>query len=119
MSEASPIVVRSDPRGTLVAAELDGVPFAARRVFTVTGVPGGAVRGDHATPCQEFIVLVAGSVTVEVGVDGSGIELGEPITLDRPGASLHLAAGRFVRYRLADETSTILVFAESPYEDVT
>jgi hypothetical protein len=38
----------SDPRGSLTPFDLDALPFAPRRVFSITGAPVGTRRGGHA-----------------------------------------------------------------------
>jgi hypothetical protein len=100
-----------DGRGTLVPIELDEVDFQVRRVFTVTGVAGGSTRGDHVTDCRELIVLVSGEIEVTTGSADSW----RRVTLDRPGASIELEAGLFVRYRLRDDRSVILVLTDESY----
>jgi hypothetical protein len=101
----------TDARGTLLPIELDDVGFEVRRVFTVTGVPGGSTRGDHLSDCRELILLVSGEAEVTTGSAGAS----RTVTLDHAGASLDLAAGVYVRYRLRDERSVILVLADEPF----
>ncbi len=102
-----------DARGTLVPIELDDVPFEVRRIFTVAGVAGGSVRGNHRSGCRELIVLVAGRVRLEIGTDPDVLT---PATLVTPGQTVDVPAGSFVRYALRDEQSVILVLADAAYE---
>ena len=95
-------------RGRLLPLELADVDFAVRRVFTVTGHASGSDRGDHVVTCAELLVLVSGSVSVEV--DGTVTVLGEP------GQGLRLERGHFVRYTLSDDRTTMLVLADQPYD---
>ncbi|MGI8645882.1 MAG: WxcM-like domain-containing protein [Nocardioides sp.] len=99
--------VHRDDRGTLLPIELADTPFVVRRVFTVVGPAGGAERGGHAAVCQEAVVVVAGSVEVEVA--------GERVVLDEPGAGVLIGAGEYVAYRLRDAPSVILVLADEDY----
>jgi dTDP-4-dehydrorhamnose 3,5-epimerase-like enzyme len=76
---------RADERGALVfAQEPDHVPFAIKRFFALVGVKGD--RGGHAHRAQhQFLVMLAGSVTVTVD-DGA---TRTPVVLDRPNLALH------------------------------
>lgn len=59
--------------GTLTAfhAAEDGFPFSIARVFIITMVSNGGVRGGHAhRGCTQMLACIAGRVTVEVQ-DGS------------------------------------------------
>ena len=102
-----------DARGSLLPIEFADVPFTVRRVFVVTGPLGGATRGDHAVACAELLCLVDGRAVVQLGDDHT--TLGEPVVLVRPGQSVLVAPGTFVRYSLADASSVLLVLAEEPH----
>jgi hypothetical protein len=102
--------VHPDDRGLLIPVELGDLGFPIERVFVVTGSTG-VVRGDHLVPCRQVLLLVSGTVTVTVGPDSdSHVE-----TLNAPGDAVELTTGEYVRYRLADAASTLVVFAEKPY----
>lgn len=96
-----------DGRGVLVALELGEAPFPVRRVFTVTGVDGGADRGGHASSCREAVVLAGGRAEIEVD--------GVVTMLDEPGRGVLVEAGQFVRYRLPDDRSVVVVLADEAY----
>lgn len=61
-----------DRRGNLTFAESNShFPFAARRVYWIYDVPGGALRGGHAyRRLEEFIVALSGSFDVAIN-DGA------------------------------------------------
>ncbi len=61
-----------DKRGKLVFMEAgEQVPFAIRRVFFLHDLAPGQERGHHAhRNCHEFLVVVAGALTIELD-DGS------------------------------------------------
>lgn len=105
--------VAEDDRGRLVAVELPGTGLDVRRVFVVTGAPGGAERGGHEVPCTERVVLLAGRATFWVRPPG-GEECETRLT--RAGEQLTLGAGDWVRYHLPDDGSQILVLADAPYD---
>lgn len=106
-------VRRTDERGLLSALELSAVPFPVRRVFVVDGPEGGAWRGGHRVPCDEFLVVLDGWVDIERGSDSGAILRRD--TLTGPGASVHLVRGEFFRYRLPGPHARVLVCAAEPY----
>jgi hypothetical protein len=57
-----------DERGLLQVLELGPeIPFEVKRIFTVSRVPAGRVRGEHAHKiCQQYLWLVEGSLELEV-----------------------------------------------------
>jgi dTDP-4-dehydrorhamnose 3,5-epimerase-like enzyme len=59
--------VHTDSRGSLISLEQSmDLPFVLKRVFvTKVDVPD-TVRGGHANSCDEFIVVLSGSVLVDV-----------------------------------------------------
>lgn len=74
-----------DSLGTLQVLEFnEKIPFTPKRIFTLSGVTKGAMRGGHAhLDCEQFISLQSGSVTLKI-FDGSiwvdtklqGLEMG-------------------------------------------
>lgn len=99
-----------DARGTLIPVESSTLAFTPARVFVVTD-SAGVLRGDHVVPCRQTMLLASGGVTVTVG-EG---EEAEVEVLTHPGDAVDLEPGEYVRYRLADPSSTIIVFADQPY----
>src|SRR5664279_689228 len=74
--------VASDLRGSLSAIEFaNDLPFAAKRFFTVYGVPTIDVRGEHAhRTCAQVLLAMAGSLSVllDDGVDRHELILDDP-----------------------------------------
>jgi len=105
----------ADDRGRLIAVEFDELSHAVRRVFVVTGLAGGADRGDHDARCAETVVLLAGTAVFWTTAAATGAVV--ETCLDRPGQRLDLGRGDHIRYRLTDEHSQILVLAEEPYQE--
>lgn len=105
----------SDLRGRLTAGEApsDAVPFVPKRWFLVYDVPSREVRGAHAhRRCHQFLVCVAGEVTVAVD-DG---ENRTEVVLDDPTLGIYvppLVWGSQFRY---DSTSVLLVLASHEYD---
>ena len=104
--------VFSDTRGRLLVAEDADIGFPVRRVFTVTGVPVGVVRGDHAVPCRQAMVLVAGGATVWSGPSPDRLS---EVVLAQPGDTIDLPTGSWVRYALSEPSAVVLVFADAPF----
>lgn len=105
-----------DLRGDLIAGEFErNVPFQPKRYFIVFDVPSTETRGEHAHKvCQQFLVCVAGSVSVVVD-DG---QRREEVLLDRPNMGLLIPAGIWgIQYKYS-ANGTLLVFA-SEYYDAT
>lgn len=100
-----------DERGTLVPIELDHVGFDVRRVFAVAAPLGGSTRGEHASTCRELIVLVSGEAEVITGVGATE----RTVPLTRPGATAEVEPGDYIRYRLRDAGSVIVVLADDSY----
>jgi acetyltransferase-like isoleucine patch superfamily enzyme len=105
----------SDLRGRLTAGEAptDDVPFVPKRWFLVYDVPSREVRGAHAhRRCHQFLVCVAGEVTVAVD-DG---ENRTEVVLDDPTLGIYVPPfvwGSQFRY---DSTSVLLVLASHEYD---
>ena len=106
--------VHEDLRGSLCAGGfLDHVPFVPARFFTVYKVPGKDVRGENAhLACQQFLVGVAGSLSVLVD-DGAARE---EVVLDSPSAGLYIPPMVWsVQYRFSED-AVLLVFASHAYD---
>jgi hypothetical protein len=111
----TPIPVHAGEAGALSVLEsFEAVPFAVRRVFTITGVPAGASRGAHANAItQEFIVCLAGAVTV-VAEDGGQ---SWSVRLDGPHAGLYLPAMCWVELRDFAPGTSLVVLADTPWSE--
>jgi serine acetyltransferase len=104
----------SDFRGSLTAGEMPApqLPFTPRRWFLVYEVPSRELRGEHAhRKCHQFLICVAGSVTVSVD---DGEHRGE-VVLDRPSIGIYVPPmvwGSQFRY---EPDTVLLVLASHPY----
>lgn len=107
------LVSAQDLRGSLTAAEFDGLPFVPRRIFTVYDVPSESVRGAHAhRVCSQFLVCTAGAVSCLVD-DGRARE---EVRLATPDIGLHIPPmvwGTQWRY---SRDAVLLVLASHPYD---
>ena len=103
-----------DLRGDLSVGEFErSVPFLPKRYFIVYDVPSTETRGEHAhMKCHQFLVCVAGSVSVVVD-DGMRRE---EVLLERPNIGLFIPAGIWgVQYKYT-ANGTLLVFASEYYD---
>lgn len=103
-----------DARGTLVAVDLAGeVPFSINRIFTVSGVPKGVRRGNHAhKECHQFLVAITGSLNCSI----SGPISEEVFTLDESSPSLYIPPMHWgVQYAFSED-SLLLVLASHAYD---
>ena len=103
-----------DGRGRLDVGEVGAtIPFEVRRIFTVTDVPDGAVRGGHVHRlCHQLLVAVAGTVVVEVR-DAKGRHI---IELARRDVGLHIPPGVYSRQIQFTTDAALLVLASHPYD---
>ena len=104
----------SDPRGNLLAFENDkALPFKVKRIFIVEGVPENEVRGIHAhRECWQFLVAVAGSITVGFD-DGSNAQ---ELVLDRNDVGLLLPPLTYGRQFNFSPDAVLLVLASHSYD---
>lgn len=102
------------PRGNLTVGEFPGqLPFVPIRVFVVSGVPDGGVRGQHAhRECHQFLIATRGSLMVEVW-DGEGHR---NYTLDSPDMGLHMPPMTFGSQHSHSSDAQLLVLASNPYD---
>lgn len=54
-----------DTRGSLLPIEFNALPFEPKRIFLVSNVPTGTIRGEHAHyETEQFLLCVDGSIEV-------------------------------------------------------
>lgn len=105
----------SEGTGSLVVAELPiAFGFKANRVFLVTDVPKGGVRGHHAhRTCTQVFVCIAGEI--EVTVDDGATSRSE--ILDSPRIALFVPPMTWTHQVFRYSGSTLLVLADEPYDE--
>lgn len=105
----------SDLRGKLTVADCpgDGIPFIPRRCFIVHDVPSREARGEHAhRECQQFLICVAGQVSVAVD---DGTHRAE-VTLADPALGIYIPPLVWASQFRYDTDSVLMVFASHPYD---
>jgi dTDP-4-dehydrorhamnose 3,5-epimerase-like enzyme len=104
---------RADRRGSLVAFDGDGLPFAPKRVFLVHSAPVGSVRGEHAhRRGQQVLCCLAGAVAVELRLDGAT----QSLVLDSPRAALVVDAPVWSALRVLAPGTLLLVMVSEPFD---
>lgn len=100
--------------GRLVVAETPvGLPFVARRVFTLMDIPEGEARGTHAhRQCEQFLICMRGSVTAVID-DGTRRE---ELILDRPTVGLFMPALTWGTQYNYSSDALLVVLASDPYD---
>ncbi|HRF78787.1 MAG TPA: FdtA/QdtA family cupin domain-containing protein [Flavobacteriales bacterium] len=84
-----------------------------RRVFTITGVPPGGIRGDHAHRyCTQVIVCLHGRVSAVLDDGRSHCR----IVLDRPEQGLLIPPGIWNHIIFESSDTVLAVFCDYPYE---
>lgn len=102
-----------DARGALLPLEFEHLPFAPRRLFTVAGVPAGAVRGGHAhRQGQQLLVCLQGRVDLRL----RRAEEEARVTLAAEGPAMLVSAGVWCEQTYVDEGSVLLVLSSEPYD---
>jgi hypothetical protein len=102
----------TDDRGSLTPITLDDLGFSVARAFVVRA-PRGAVRGGHAhRTVRQVLFRASGSIDLEVRRGGARAR----ITLDEDQPAVLLEAGVWARQTYVGDDSTLVVFADGPYE---
>lgn len=106
--------IATDPRGDLLAIELDKqIPFPVRRMFYVMNVPAHSIRGEHAHyECHQLLVCLQGSVTVNTD-NGT---LRKETVLNRPDIGLHLHPLIWASQFHYSSDAVVAVFASHSYD---
>jgi dTDP-4-dehydrorhamnose 3,5-epimerase-like enzyme len=62
-----PLKINEDAKGTLRAFESPNIPFPIKRVFTISVLRDGEIRGEHAhKTCWQYFFSVGGNVKIRV-----------------------------------------------------
>ena len=91
-----------------------GVPFPIARVFTISGVPAGGARGDHAhRACSQLVVCLTGQADVRVD-DGDAVRT---VVLDTAAVGLLIPPGLWNVITFARAATVVAVFCDQPYDE--
>ena len=102
-----------DDRGRLGVVDLVGnAPFVPVRIFWISEVPAGKLRGGHAhRACSQFIVCLQGKVVIDA-FDGT---TDERFVLEA-GDFINLVPRIFATEEFVEPGSLLLVVCDRPYE---
>jgi dTDP-4-dehydrorhamnose 3,5-epimerase-like enzyme len=105
----------NDPRGNLSFLENNKqIPFEIVRANWIYDVPGGEVRGGHAsTACQEFIVALSGSFNVVIN-DG---QVEKVFQLNRSYYGLYIPKMFWRRIENFSTNSLALIVSDGLYNE--
>jgi hypothetical protein len=103
-----------DAIGTLVFMENHApVPFNIERLFAVSGVPAGAVRGDHAhKACGQALVCLQGICTVLC----DDAERKQAFRLEGPGTLLYVPPMIWASETYEVPNTVLMVLADQRYD---
>jgi|TARA_R110000772_G_scaffold228789_1_gene339491 dTDP-4-dehydrorhamnose 3,5-epimerase-like enzyme len=102
-----------DARGCLLPLEFDQLPFAPRRLFTVSEADPGTLRGGHGhLRGQQLLVCLTGRIDVALQRGRERVE----VTLDNNGPALLMGAGVWGEQIYVEQHSVLLVLASDPYD---
>ncbi len=106
----------NDSRGALTPLALAQLPFPVRRVFTVAGVPAGAVRGGHGHQRGwQLLVCVSGTLDVRLYCAGQAVRR----RLSARGPALLIGAGVWAEQTYVDAHTVLLVACSEDYDPST
>lgn len=90
------------------------VPFAIRRFFFISDIPGGALRGNHAhKTCEQFVFPITGSIRAEAR-DAAGGEAAFDLTAGEAG--LYVPARVWLALRATSDGTCVGVLASHVYD---
>lgn len=103
----------TDSRGNLTVAE-NNIPFEIKRVFWITDVPVGTIRGEHLhKTCHELVVAVKGCFTLVVEDHGERCTY----VMDSPQKAVWIPAGVWCRLEDWHEGTVVCVMASEKYDE--
>jgi dTDP-4-dehydrorhamnose 3,5-epimerase-like enzyme len=103
----------TDARGSLLSLEWEQLPFVPRRIFTVSDVPRGTVRGKHGHKTgTQLLAAIQGEI--EVMLKHGGDEQIIILTPDKP--ALLVRPGVWFSQTYLTKGAVLLVLASESYD---
>lgn len=91
-----------------------GLGISVRRVFTVTDVPAGGVRGDHAhRDCTQVVVCLRGAVQIVIDDGNNAVN----IRLSGSEEALFIPPGLWNHLTFEGPDTVVAVFCDQPYKE--
>lgn len=105
--------VHADERGNLLPIDFDELPFRPQRIFTVTNVPIGTIRGEHGhRKGQQLLICLQGKIELMLRAGQEEINT----ILFPSGPGLLLGSGVWCRQTYIALDSVLLVMASEKYD---
>lgn len=102
----------ADHRGRLSLLEYpSGLPFVAKRIFTLTECPADTVRAEHSNPADQVITVPNGAVHVELDNGHETMDY----RLEKSGNALWIRAGVWLRLRRFEPQTVVLILSPIEY----
>ncbi|HEY7884503.1 MAG TPA: WxcM-like domain-containing protein [Cellvibrionaceae bacterium] len=104
----------ADNRGRLLPVDFSSLPFEPRRIFLVSDVPVGHIRGGHGHHTgHQLLIAVQG----EIDVVTRGSSGAEALYSLRPGTvALHLPPEYIAWQKYLSESASLLVLTSNSYD---
>ena len=107
--------VEGGAEGSLTVAEYGkALPFDFKRVYYMTGMEPGAVRGRHAHKTLRQAIFAAGG-SFRLDLDDGRRKAS--VVLDRPDVGVHLGPLLWHEMRDFSPGCVVIVFAAAPYDE--
>jgi len=103
-----------DPRGSLLPLDFRALPLDPKRVFLITKVPPGTVRGGHGPGTGKQLLVATGGPVQIVVQRGSGQR--DYVDLCSAGEACLLETGDVAWIRYCAAESALLVLSDTPYD---
>ncbi len=101
-------------RGSLGVLDFHSIPFVPQRIFWMSDIPKGETRGKHAhKSCRQFLVVLVGSVDVEVH-DLRGVVTTQEMST---GATFFLDIYHWLELSNFSENCVVAVLASELYDE--
>jgi dTDP-4-dehydrorhamnose 3,5-epimerase-like enzyme len=92
--------------------DLSSIPFPIRRIFTISNVPAGGQRGNHAhLHCTQVVLCLKGSVTVEIDDGQQEIVM----VLENASQGIMILPGLWNKLTFKDSDTVLAVICDQPY----
>jgi len=103
-----------DERGLLTAAQFPSqVPFLVKRIFVVSDVESGVLRGGHAHhTCHQLLIPLSG----EIRVTWEGLSDSGDLILREGGSALHIPPLVWALQEYLTRGASLLVLASHEYD---
>lgn len=102
-----------DERGSLLPIEFDQLPFVPQRLFTVSGMPAGTMRGGHAhRDGQQLLLCLQGRVEIHLRLRADEAH----VTLLPKGSGLLIGPMIWCQQTYVCDGTVLLVMSSEPYD---